>query len=909
MNDALLTTKLQPPPLRPDRVPRPRLTVSLNRALTHKLTLVTAPAGFGKTTLLREWLDTWGGPAAWLSLDEQDNSPDRFLVYLIHALRRLDPELGTTSLALLEAAHQAQLSTVMTHLANDLAALPDPRLIVLDDYHLIEEPAIHTALEFLIAHGSPPLHLIIAGRSQPPLSLARLRGQGQLLELTSADLRFTSVEVETFLKDVMRLELSPADRSALEMRTEGWIAGVQLAGLSLQAQADQATFMASFSGTDRYVGDYLFEEVLRHQPAEVRHFLLATAIVDSLCSGLGDALLADTGSQAMLERLDERQLFIVPLDNQRRWYRYHHLFGELLRHRLSQTNPDQVPVLHRRASLWFEQQGRLDDAIRHGLAARDFERTAGLIEAAFAHSDWVHRDMHRLLAWFEVLPDPVTRTRPRLALAYAWLLFEIFADRWDRIEAQLRQVEDFLTSPDAGVSFSEQDIAPLLAQVDLLRANQARQAGEPARVIVLCQQALDRLPDGEAYLRSGIIAHLASAYEDLGQMAQAGRIYTDSLRLCRAANNVDGLLFAAARLIEALTIGGQLRQAEAVFDQLHTYTTARTGPDMGLVFITIGQVYYEQNRLEQAATYLEQGLERCRPFEAWRAGVITGLIGLARLRAAEGDHEQALALLADIENEAAPLTPREQSRLASVRVRLLLAQDHFSEAVRWARRSGLATIDDAVEPDYADEVEQLTLVRLLLAQATLEAQGIQPAGLTPDPLNHANDLLDRLHRAALAGGRLGRVIEIRVLQARLQAIQQTTGEALQHLAEALSLAEPEGYVRLFVDEDRSLYPLLTMLASKPQTAIPIDYVQTLLAAFLPATRQSIPAAGLPGSTLTQRELKTLHLLATDLSIQAIAAEMTISVSSVRTYAKRIYSKLDAHSRAEAVYRARELKLL
>lgn len=903
LSDTLLATKLHPPPLRRDFVPRQRLTAKLNRILESKLTLITAPAGFGKTTLIREWVEPYGHSVAWLSLDEQDNSPARFLLYLIHAFRQIEPALGSEALGLLNSTHLPHLSTVLTHLTNDLAATPAPRIIILDDYHLIEDQTIHQALDFLLAHGPAHTHLVIASRSQPPLSLARLRGQAQLLELNSADLRFTAFEVEQFLRQVMQLDLSPAERMALEMRTEGWIAGLQLAGLSLQRQENKSAFIASFSGDDRHIGDYLFEEVLQHQSDEIQRFLLFTSVADNLCGSLCDAILGESGSQTMLERLDDLRLFIAPLDQQRQWYRYHPLFGELLRHQLRRTQAEQIPRLHRRASMWFEQYDRLEEAIGHGLRAADFERTAGLIEAAFQRRDWIHGEMRRLLAGFEALPETVTQVRPKLKLSYAWLLFEIFADQWDRIEALLRGVETVLT---ASGSAPEQDTQVLLAEVDLLRANHARQAGEPARVIELCQQALGRLPADETYRRSGIIAHLASAYESLGQMAQANQIYTESMRLCRAANNVDGLLFAAARLLEVLTVSGQLRQAERVFGQMQDFAAKRTGPDMGLVYINIGEVYREQNRLEQAKTYLKQGLELCRPFEAWHTGVASGVISLARLLAAEGFHEQALKTLLEIEKQPGPATPLEQARLESMRARLLLAQGDYRAAAHWARRSGLSA---SAEVDYAHEFDYLTLVRVLIAQAALEAQGMHPASLATDPLNDADNLLDHLYNAAQSGGRLGRIIELKMLQALTRALRHDTTEALHYLEEALSLAEPEGYVRLFADEGRPLYQLLTRLSTKPLLTISADYMNMVLAAFPPSPPQAVQPGSLPGSTLTERELKTLRLLATELSIEAIAVEMIVSVSTVRTYAKRIYSKLDVHSRAEAVYRAKELKFL
>lgn len=903
MDTPVLTTKLYIPPPRPGLVARPRLIEQLNQGSRRKLTVISAPAGFGKTTLLSTWIgqaksipnsnpqiqnpkSKIQNRVSWLSLDSADNDPARFLTYFIAALQQIDPDIGHTARGMLRTPQRPRLETLLTHLLNDVAAFPAEFSLVLDDYHAIDNPEIHAALDFLVAHLPAHAHLIIASRSQPPLSLSRLRGQAQLLELDSADLRFTAVEVEKFLKEAMQLDLSPADRIALEMRTEGWIAGLQLAGLSLQGQEDKAAFISSFSGTDRLIGDYLFEEVLQRQPAEIRRFLLFTSVPDSLCGGLCDALLAESGGQAMLEKLESLQLFIMPLDNQRRWYRYHHLFVESLRHHLRRTHPDQIPALHRRASAWFEQHDRLEEAIRHGLEARDFERAAGLIETAFGRS-WVQRDMRRLLAWFEALPETVTHARPRLALSYAWLLLEIFSDQWERIEAQLRRVEDLLAAPGPTPALPEREASHILAEVDLLRANHARHAGQPARVIALCQQALDRLAEDETYLRSAIIGHLASAYESLGSLPEAGRLYTESIRLCRVAGNVDGLLFAAARLLEVLSLSGQLRRAETVFEQVLEYAGERTGPDMGLVYIGIGEVYRELNRLERARSYLEQGLEMCRPFEAWRAGVTAGVISLARVLAAAGQPGAALQALQELEDQPSPAAAREHARLR-------LAGGDLEAAGRWARRSGLSATGEA---DYAREADHLTLARVLIARGDLDG---------------ATALLARLSQAAEAGGRMGRVIEIQLLLALAGQAGGDAARALAALEQALSLAEPEGYVRIFVDAGEPLAQLLRQAAAR---GIAPAYAGRLLAAFQAEEKRSAaPPAPSPApppllDPLTERELETLKFLATDLSVPEIAAEMVVAVSTLRTHIKRIYSKLDVHSRIEAIHRAQELKLL
>lgn len=883
-------------------VHRLRLFEQLNRGLNYKLTVVAAPAGFGKTTVVSGWLNRLNRPVAWLALDELDNEPHRFFSYLLAALQPIAPTAGQVTQEMLAQSQLPPPEILLTPLLNELTAIPTGLTLVLDDYHTLDAPIIHQALNFLLDHAPARFHLVIISRAEPPLNLARWRGRGQLVELTSADLRFTAAEVEAFLTGPMQLKLSAAERAALEMRTEGWVAGLQLAGLSLQGQDNPAAFIDALSGSDRYIGDYLFAEVLRHQPEDVQQFLLATAVVDSLCADLGNVLLERRDSQAMLEYLERHQLFIVPLDNQRRWYRYHPLFADLLRQQLAQTTPEQPPRLHRRASRWFEQQQRLAEAIQHSLAALDFERAAELVEMAFQPGGWVQHGMHRLLNWFEALPERVVRHRPKLQLAYAWLLLELYADEWPRIETHLQRVEALLTAPDAAV-FTPVEVASLLAQVDLLRANHARHSGNPAQVIALCQQALERLPTEHTYLRSGIIAHLATAYEDQGDMTRAASLYVDSINVSRIARNIDGWLFAAARLIEVYHQTGELRQAEHVFAAALAGANQRRGPDVGRLHIAIGDIYRQQNRLELAQTHLEMGLELCRPFEAWHDGVVSGVISLAMLLAAGGQFDRAEQMVASLRM---PLPQQAQARLAATSARLRLAQGDIEAAARWARRRGLSPTDPLT---YPREAEYLTLARLQLTEAELAAQGIRPSGRTTEALAQAESLVDRLYETAFAGGRLARVIEIRLLQTRAHLLRQDHVAAQRALTEALDLAEPAGFIRLLADEGAALAQWVAWLRPNLAATIAPDFLETVLAALTPVGHTPLPAGLLAGDTLTAREQATLALLAAGLTIEEIARELTVSVSTVRTYAKRIYSKLDVHSRAEAVYRAKALHLL
>lgn len=626
--------------------------------------------------------------------------------------------------------------------------------------------------------------------------------------------------------------------------------------------------------------------------------------MDRLSSGLCDTLLDSEGSQVMLEQLDQRCLFVVPLDRQRQWYRYHSLFGELLRHYLRKAYPERIVGLHKRASVWYEQYGKLDEAIQHGLQAQDYERTAGLIETAFQQRDWIHHDMHSLLTWFESLPGATVESRPKLILAYAWLLLELFSDRWEQIDTQLRHVEKILVTPISNGAFSDEDIALLLAQVDLLRANRARHDGQAERVIALCQQALVRLPENESYIRSGTLAHLASVYETAGRVEEASKLFTESIQMCRTAGNTDGLLFASSHLIQVCSLRGQLQQALKVFEQTGEYTDRRNGPDVGMVYIAISEIYLEQHQLQVAKDLLQRGIALCRPFEAWHTALMAGEIGMAEVMMAEGHLDDAMKLLRDVEKQYPNIkTPY----LESIRTRVQLKLGNYKAAAQWAQRSRLSDLDHS---NYAHEFDLLTFIRVLLAQASLEMQGIHAVRVSDTPMQDADRLLKNLYRLTQAGGRVGRTIEVCMLQALTHAIKSDTSSAIKWLREALILAEPEGYIRMFVDEGLPMYQLLVMLRTRPiSSSISLEYLNALRAAFPQSLRQTAAESSAIGGTLTESELQTLRLLASNHSIEDIAAELSVAVSTVRTYAKRIYSKLDVHSRAEAVYRARELNLV
>ncbi len=902
MSDVILKTKFHIPALRTAHVTRSRLTKRLNQSGLHRLILIIAPAGFGKTSLLSEWVSTADQPI-WLSLDEDDNNQARFLRYLIYAIRSVIPDFGSEVLELLATLHITQHDELLFILINALLSLPRGIKIIFDDYHVITNPQIHEAMNLLMAHLPDHIQFIIASREEPPLNLSILRGRAQLLEIDASHLRFTAIEVDQFLREVMHLELSNSDRIKLEMRTEGWITGLQLAALSLQIHEDKSTFLSDFTGANRYIADYLFEQVFRHQSREHQQFLLYTSTVEEICSELCDELIGTSGSQQMLENLERSRLFIIPLDDERKWYRYHHLFADLLRRHLETNDPDAVPNLHLRASQWYARQNRLDDAIRHCLLAGEFALAAEQIEEVFLQHDWIQHDMHRLLEWFNQLPGNIIQIHPKLILSHAWLLFEIFEDPWDKILIDLEHIEAWIFANNPTNYLENSERATLYAQVDLLYANHARFHKDHQQVIVLSKRALGRLPHDETYIRSGIMAHLASAYEALGNVIDAAGTYAESIEMCRTARNLDGLLFATAHLIDVYRITGRLSQAEQIYRQAQGSLGQRSGPDVGMIKIAMAGVYYERNQFQEAHIHLQEGLALCRPFSAWHETVVSGIVLLAKIFVAENRLEEAISLIDQITVE----NPLGMKHILLARVHLYLVSDNFSVAARWVKQIQVGDYDNMA---YEDESELLMYVRILLAQTGLKATGhreVQVAKLLPEKINH---LLDRLCTNAVKDGRLASVIEAKILFALFHNIRGNTKTAMTFLDEALQLAEPEHYIRSFADEGYLLYQLLVQYQTVPRSSsVSRDFLSAIRAAFPKSVQQRISVSNGLFDSLTESEFATLHLLASDLSINAIAAELSVAVSTIRTYTKRIYSKLDVHSRSEAVYRAKELNLI
>ncbi len=905
--DVLVATKFHVP--RAGLVPRPRLLTRLAGGTGRELTVVCTPAGFGKTTLVGDWARRSRRSAAWLSLDAADNDPARFWRYVAAALDHARPGLRRQVVALLDGMQRPPCEAMATAVINQLMRPPGDGEIalILDDYHLIEAPAVHDSVAFLLDRLPPRLHLVLASRVDPPLPLARLRARGQLAELRGTDLRFTLAETAAFLREATGLDLPAALVAALQDRTEGWAAGLQMAALSLQGHSDPARFVATFAGSHRYVLDYLTEEVLARQPEQILRFLLETSVLDRLSGPLCDAVTGRTGSQALLEELERANLFVVPLDEVRRWWRYHHLFADLLRVRLARERPERAPELHRAAAAWHEEHGSADDAVRHALAAGEGGWAARLIER---HFDAVFRRSEgaTLSRWLSALPAEVVRARPRLCLAQA--ITAIVHGRLEVAEPLLADAErafaaagDEPYEPSCGRALSV--LANIPASILFLRADLARMRGDPARAAACTQQALEHLDEEDRLLRSLVARHQAVAHWLRGEMGEAERALAEVAEERRAAG--EGYLAMRVRYDLGLVqrAQGRLGAARRTYQQeLETASVAgQEPPPAGMAYVGLAEVLYERDELDAALGHAAESVELCRQL-ASSLPLATGLGVLARIRQAQGDAAGALDAIGRAEQ--VKVSPQVVVLLNPVpvwRARLLLARGEVAEAARWADGRGLKA---GGEPSYPREGEYLVLARVLLAQ--------QEPG-------KALGLLDRLHALAAAQGRTGSLIEIEALQALArQAAADQTG-ALEALAEALSLAHPEGYVRVFADEGAPMARLLGRLTAAQRggeaglpSEVPPHYLDRLTRAFQPGgeraaaprtTGEMIVVADL----LTDREMQVLRLLAAGRSNKQIADELVVVQDTVKKHVGHILDKLGAANRTQAVARARALGLL
>jgi LuxR family transcriptional regulator, maltose regulon positive regulatory protein len=907
---ALLTTKLHLPRPRPGSVARPRLLERLTEGMERELMLVCTPAGFGKTTLLADWAAATGRPVAWLSLDEADNDPVRFWRHVAAALDRARPGVADRVAPLLQGLQSASFQAVAATLVNELAGVTEEVVLILDDYHLIEAPQVHQSLEFLLEHLPASLRLVLASRADPPLPLARLRARGHLAELRQRDLRFTPEEAAELLHIAVGRELPEGAVTALGDRTEGWAAGLQMASLSLQGHADPAGFVATFSGSHRYVLDFLAEEVLDRQPQPLREFLLETAVLERLCGPLCDAVTGRSNSQALLEQAERANLFLIPLDEARGWWRYHQLFADLLRARLQRERPERVPALHQAAAGWCEEHGLVDDAIRHALAAGDATWAARLLER---HFDALLRrsEVATLQRWLEALPVELVGSRPRLCLAQTHLAVsrgevEAIERLLDDAERALHATGDEPYEPSVGRAGSL--VANLPAAIAVQRAAAAQFRGDAERTIVFARRALAELGEGERALDSAARWYLAVAEWLSGRPAAAERVFASGIARWRAAGEPSLAAWGLYYFGQVQRAQGHLGAALGTYKQALEMAGEPGGPTLlaaAPAHAGLAEVAYQRDELEAALRHATEGIALYRQL-GYGLPLVTALATLARIRQAQGDRAGALEAIREAERVGlSPALVALLNPVPATRARLALAHGDIAEAARWVQARGLGPDD---QPSYPREGEYLVLARVLLAQHT------------PD---RALGLLERLHTAAVAQGRVASVIEILTLQALARAAAGDERGALAALAEALTLAAPEGYLRVFVDEGAPMATLLGRLAAAQRAGrveivhgVPPDYLDRLTDAFahdgVPIDQQrGRIAAAPPGlvAPLSARELEVLGLLAAGQSNPAIAEELVITLDTVKRHVTHILDKLGAANRTQAVTRARALGLL
>ncbi len=911
----LLTTKLHIPPLRHNVVPRPHLVARLRQALPlgHRLILISAPAGYGKTTLLAEWIHSGRDAGAtplrvgWVSLDEGDSDPSRFVAYLVAALQRAEPSIGAGPEATSLLPQRGPATELLAGLINQVAAVDDPLVLVLDDYHLIGAQAVHDALTYLVEHGPENLHLVIATRADPPLPLARLRGRGQLTELRQADLRFTAEEATDLLNRVMALGLSAADVAALVSRTEGWAASLQMAAASLQGRENPAALVRAFAGSHRYILDYLLEEVLQRTPDDVRAFLLQTAILDRLCGPLCDALLAPASdalsptrpeperaagdwpeagcSQAMLERLDRANLFVVPLDDERRWYRYHRLFAECLRARLRETQPERVPHLYRRAASWCKGHGFAAEAVGYALAAADHALAARLVEEA-AEGLLKRSELATFLSWMAAIPDEVVRAHPRLCIYHAMAL--PLSGRPLR-EAEARLLQAMEGDTDGSLS----------AEVAAYHTLIAAYRGDASQAAECASQALDRPAAQGAFLRSSLVGYLGLAHVHHGDDQIGEPALHEAIRLGREAGNLTIVVLGLVHLAELCLMRGQLHGAQACYEEALESATSRQGhrwPIAGMALMGLGGLYREWNDLQTAARHVEEGIELVRQWG--EAATIQGHLALARTMQAWGDPEGAWEEIRTARELAARFDATQVDDLLVdlLQVWLAVSTGDMEAGQGWI--AGRLPAMQGASPDDSGGWRTWLFERLIAAGVLTR-------------LGHAEQslsLLEPLQSGAAQRGWNGIIIYLQIQKALALQATGRKERALAALQQALSLGEPEGYVRAFVDEGPALARLLHEAAARGVTPL---YIGRLLAAF-PATQVPTPARKAPADMvepLSERELEVLRLVAQGLTNQEIAQRLCLTVRTIKWHASNIYSKLSTQNRAQAVAKARALGLL
>jgi len=911
MSAPILLTKLFIPAKRPELVSRAPLIEQLNRGLHHKLTLISTPAGFGKTTLVTDWLQShWlqsqGDDAsspflvAWLSLDENDNDVVRFLTYLISALNRihgLGTEIGFGALQMAQSPQPPPPETILTAVINEIALLSEKIVLILDDYHLIDSQSVHESFNFLIENLPPQLHLVVTTREDPPIPISRLRARVQLTELRAVDLRFTLEETAEFLNQVMGLNLSAEDIAALETRTEGWIAGLQLAAISMQGLDDAAGFIHSFTGSNRMILDYLIEEVLTQQSKEIQAFLLQTSILNRLTGSLCDALTDQDDGQATLEMLERTNLFIVPLDDERRWYRYHHLFAELLQKQLTSSHNTAISELHQKAARWYDVNDHRKEAVHHALAGNDIDFAVQLIEKG-AQVAIEKSDFRFILDSVNLLPKSAFKNAPWLFIYYTWTL--LLTGQVEAASPNLENLDWLLEYAKEKNEIQQQRIMGYIAGLKVIHAGWIR---DYENLTKYANQVKQYLPEND-WICAYSAMMMGGFFWGNGNLQGAIEAYAESVSAGKVSGNSMVVITSTVRLAHSLELAGHLQQAIGLLRNAFKIANhyGRNLPVSGYIHIEFGRMLYELNELDHAEEHLTEGIKLCRQMADGHAEKV-GHFNLAKVKIARGDYEGAQVFMQEGEQAFHPSKVVYDLREAEYpHIWLWLKEVNLSELKAWLE------INDFSPLEIAHFKTRLTITMQARVLLALEREFPKRSYL-----KDALDLLAELYEMAENNGWGSKVIEILCLQAMAYSIQEEDDErALGILELAIKRAEPEAFIRTFVDEGP---PMAHLLYEALKREIAPEYVQQLLAAF-PVDEPEKDTVNQPKVSdsdwiepLSDREIEVLRLVAEGLSRQEIAAKLVLSLNTVKTHARNIYSKLGANNQMQAVGKARALGLL
>jgi len=894
---------------------RSRLIEQLDDALNYKLTLISAPAGFGKTTLVSSWINKLqqNSPDAklyricWISIDERDNDPLTFWKYVIAALQTTSPQIGEIIKSMLDSMTVFSTEVVVTMLINEIVEHYPNRenspslILVLDDYHLIDDPEIHTSLNFLLDHLPPFMHIVITTRADPPLMLSYRHGRSEINQIRATDLSFRSDESTEFLNGQMRLNLPQNDIETLGNRTEGWIAGLQLAALSLQEQADRHKFVLDFAGDDRYIADYLIDQVLQYQPPQIQDFLLQTSILNQLCDSLCKTLTGQNESQGILAQLERDNLFLTPLDNRREWYRYHSLFADLLRQRLSKAHSEvKILKLHLLASEWYEQHGEIIEAVDHAIAGRDHGRAAQLINQK-AEDIFEQFQLNILVKWIQLLPQTTLEAQPALSMIHAWARLAL---------GQLREAEDCLQFVENNIGATTRDIKPqtletldpytrgALLEILTVRSVIAINQFDIPKTLELCQIVEPWLDDNDQphlfnpalSLRTVVLFNLGLAYEFSGDGLEAETAFQEAVTLSKAQKNIHILPMAISHLGQLQMLQGHLHQAQNTYQQalkLSAQITRKHSPVAGIAETGLGNLYYEWNKRERAHHHFKAGIELGKQWNHSEI-LLAGYLGLALIEKSQGNFVEPFALLQELEailsdNQAQMLLPA----VLSFRARLWISQGNLTDANQWLHSTSLQ-LDGSLT--YHQESDYITYARFLVAGQQWD---------------DAERLISRLLEFADLGKRKARVIELLILRSLIQQGQGQSSLAEETLAHTLKIAEPERYIRSFVDEGPALAAIFYKLVANDETTS--TYAAEILRAFgtqgIETKEKEISKNELV-EPLSDREIEVLQCLAEGLSNREIALKLTISVSTIKTHTRNIYGKLGVTSRTQALAQAK-----